>query len=208
MCDVRSQIVIDECRLCVGCLLWLINTSFLKTRQQEAQAWSCLKVAKVRVASATAGCRYLWMTSVLVELIPQSGKSMFISDSTPIHSTSYYISISHLPQPSLSSFPYTLYIILFSSSMRVPTWTTFVKTFYTFSNITTHRVQSIPALSPFNRTLALKSMPTIPFLGSLFSTSSSNNMSYPVQKTDDEWQAVLSKGMPRLSHHDILHITL
>lgn len=37
-------------------------------------------------------------------------------------------------------------------------------------------------------------MPTIPFLSSFFGTSSSQKMSYPVQKTDEEWQAVLSKG--------------
>jgi peptide-methionine (R)-S-oxide reductase len=38
-----------------------------------------------------------------------------------------------------------------------------------------------------------------PFLSSLFSTSSSNSssaMAFPVQKTDDEWRAVLSPGKP------------
>ena len=38
-------------------------------------------------------------------------------------------------------------------------------------------------------------MPTIPFIGSLFTSSNSNNMSYPVEKNDDEWRAVLNKGM-------------
>lgn len=34
----------------------------------------------------------------------------------------------------------------------------------------------------------------IPFIGSLFSTAETRKMSYPVQKTDQEWQAQLSKG--------------
>lgn len=33
------------------------------------------------------------------------------------------------------------------------------------------------------------------FMGSFFSTSNSSNMSYPVQKSDSEWQTVLSRGM-------------
>lgn len=37
-------------------------------------------------------------------------------------------------------------------------------------------------------------MPTIPFLGALFSTAESRKMSYPVQKSDSEWQAQLSPG--------------
>lgn len=38
-------------------------------------------------------------------------------------------------------------------------------------------------------------MPTIPFLGSLFSSGSSlKDMSYPIQKSDDEWRAVLNPG--------------
>lgn len=37
-------------------------------------------------------------------------------------------------------------------------------------------------------------MPTIPFLSSFFGTSSSNKMpeNYPVQKSADEWRAVLN----------------
>ena len=38
-------------------------------------------------------------------------------------------------------------------------------------------------------------MPTVPFLGSLFSTSAAKKQDmtdYPVKKTDAEWQAVLS----------------
>lgn len=38
-------------------------------------------------------------------------------------------------------------------------------------------------------------MPTIPFLGALFSTAENRKtMSHPVQKSDDEWQAQLSPG--------------
>lgn len=42
----------------------------------------------------------------------------------------------------------------------------------------------------------LKSMPTIPFLASLFSSSSASaeKMSFPVEKSREEWQAVLNKG--------------
>jgi peptide-methionine (R)-S-oxide reductase len=36
-------------------------------------------------------------------------------------------------------------------------------------------------------------MPTIPFFGSFFS-SSSQKMSYQVQKSEEEWRAVLNKG--------------
>lgn len=40
-------------------------------------------------------------------------------------------------------------------------------------------------------------MPSIPFFSSFFSsTPASNNMSYPDQRTDKEWRAVLSPGKP------------
>jgi hypothetical protein len=40
-------------------------------------------------------------------------------------------------------------------------------------------------------------MPYIPFLGSLFGSSAqaSEKMSFPDQRTPQEWQAVLNKGM-------------
>lgn len=43
-------------------------------------------------------------------------------------------------------------------------------------------------------------MPSIPFFGSFFSStsSSSDKMTYPVQKSDDEWRAVLSKEQFRI----------
>ena len=80
--------------------------------------------------------------------------------------------------------------------MRVPNWPTLLRTFYAISN-TTARASLYRAPSLSTRATVLKSMPTIPFLGSLFGTSSKNNasnMTYPVQKSDDEWQAVLDKG--------------
>jgi hypothetical protein len=80
--------------------------------------------------------------------------------------------------------------------MRTPTWSNIIRTFYTFSNCTARTQAHYKALQPFTRATIIKSMPTIPFLGSLFSSSSSSkNMSFPVQKSDDEWQAVLSKGI-------------
>jgi peptide-methionine (R)-S-oxide reductase len=78
--------------------------------------------------------------------------------------------------------------------MRVPSFPTILRTIYTFSNATARRPNTFyKALSPFNRATIL-SMPTIPFLGSLFSSSNSTKMEYPVKKSDDEWQAFLNKG--------------
>lgn len=60
------------------------------------------------------------------------------------------------------------------------------------SRFTSH----LPAIPPAyrNTTLFLTSMPTIPLLGSLFSsTANKKDMTdYPIKKTDAEWQAVLS----------------
>ena len=41
-------------------------------------------------------------------------------------------------------------------------------------------------------------MPTIPFLGALFSTAENRKMSFPVQKSDSEWQAQLNKEQFRI----------
>ena len=86
--------------------------------------------------------------------------------------------------------------ITYKDSMRVPTWPIIIRRFYTFSNYTARTHPPYKALQPLTRATILKSMPTIPFLGSLFSSSSSSSrdMSFPVQKSDDEWQAILSKG--------------
>ena len=81
--------------------------------------------------------------------------------------------------------------------MRIPTFPTIVRAFYTVSNYTAARLPAqYKAFQPITRGTVVKSMPTFPFLSSLFSTSASSrdDMSHPVQKTDDEWRAVLSKG--------------
>jgi peptide-methionine (R)-S-oxide reductase len=80
--------------------------------------------------------------------------------------------------------------------MRPPSFATLVCTFYAFTNATARLQAPQKVISPFIRATAIKSMPTIPFFGSLFSSSSSsNNMSYPDQRSDQEWRAVLNKGM-------------
>ena len=86
--------------------------------------------------------------------------------------------------------------------MRLPSFPTIIRTFYTLSNSTARTLPaSQRALAPFTRSTVVKSMPTIPFLSSFFSTSpSSKDMSYPVQKSDDEWQAVLNPGTPHSTH--------
>ena len=41
-------------------------------------------------------------------------------------------------------------------------------------------------------------MPSIPFIGAFFHTAESRKMSYPGQKSDSEWQAVLNKEQFRI----------
>lgn len=58
-----------------------------------------------------------------------------------------------------------------------------------------------PRLTPGAK--ALRAAPTIPFLGALFSSKanseeSSANMSYPDQRSEDQWRAVLSPGSSSL----------
>ncbi|KAF2423412.1 methionine-R-sulfoxide reductase-like protein SelR [Tothia fuscella] len=83
--------------------------------------------------------------------------------------------------------------------MRFTSLPTFIRTLYAFSNTT----RIFPGTSqrtlnsPLRDFLPKYYMP-IPFFGSLFSSSSSRNMSYPLQKSDDEWQAVLSKEQFRV----------
>lgn len=80
--------------------------------------------------------------------------------------------------------------------MRFPSFPTLIRTFYTISNATTSRLPaSQKALAPFTRGTVLKSMPTIPFLGSLFSSTAKDMTDYPVNKSDSEWRAVLNKGI-------------
>ncbi|KAJ5040915.1 uncharacterized protein L3040_005474 [Drepanopeziza brunnea f. sp. 'multigermtubi'] len=82
--------------------------------------------------------------------------------------------------------------------MRFPTFPTLLRTFYSLSNYSARTSTQYKALQPFTRGTVIKSMPTIPFLSSFFGTSNSTKMTYPVQKTDEEWQAVLSKEQFRV----------
>ncbi|KAL9019415.1 MAG: hypothetical protein Q9185_003307 [Variospora sp. 1 TL-2023] len=83
--------------------------------------------------------------------------------------------------------------------MRLPSFPTLIRTFFTISNATTSRLTaSQKALAPFTRGTVLKSMPTIPFLGSLFTSSAKDMTEYPVKKSDDEWRAVLNKEQFRI----------
>ncbi|KAG5981438.1 hypothetical protein E4U55_002942 [Claviceps digitariae] len=71
---------------------------------------------------------------------------------------------------------------------------------YTFSNFTRSRASSTAHLATV-RTIPLRSMSGIPFLGALFGSSSSSNsstMTYPDQRSDTEWQAVLNKEQFRI----------
>lgn len=71
------------------------------------------------------------------------------------------------------------------------------KVLFTFSNFTRLRTpHQIQAHLAQLRPVPLRSMSGIPFLGALFgsSSSSSSKMSYPDQRSDDEWRAVLNKG--------------
>lgn len=82
--------------------------------------------------------------------------------------------------------------------MRFPSFPTIIRTFYTHTSATSNTFGSASqrrrALPRFSNLKTFRSMPTIPFLGSLFSTSASKTMEYPVKKSDDEWQAVLTPG--------------
>lgn len=91
--------------------------------------------------------------------------------------------------------------------MRFPSIPTFIRTLYAVSN-TTFRASPTAAYRSIyhapQRATLLRSMPNIPFLGALFGSSASNmadNTNYPVQKTEGEWQAVLSPGMSTCIRH-------
>lgn len=95
------------------------------------------------------------------------------------------------------------------AGIKAPNTTTinaaFTKSLSTFTN--NHLNPAIAASTAFNNNLrpyhrtAIKSLPSIPFFGALFSSSSSNtsdsNMaeSFPLQKSDDEWRTVLTRGL-------------
>ena len=102
-------------------------------------------------------------------------------------------------QIHLSTASIILYKI--TSYMRFPSFPAIIRTFSLY-NLT--RIHNLPAAyraipAPFTRnTTVFRSMPTIPFLGSLFGSQQKDMTDYPVKKSDDEWQAVLSKEQFRV----------
>ncbi|KAI1141643.1 SelR-domain-containing protein [Hypoxylon sp. FL0543] len=82
--------------------------------------------------------------------------------------------------------------------MRFPPFSNLLRTFSALSHLT--RVRPLDRERLLLKPSTLKSMPTLPFLGSLFGSrsSQSSNMSYPVQKNPDEWRAVLSPEQFRI----------
>lgn len=83
--------------------------------------------------------------------------------------------------------------------MRLPSFPNLIRTLYAFSNTTLRHQATAPRSLglPLNRA-TIRSMPTIPFLGSLFGTSASEKMSYPDERSPQEWQAVLNKEQFRV----------
>lgn len=71
---------------------------------------------------------------------------------------------------------------------------------YTVSSLTRARAQSHLAPALLTRNTPLRAGMPIPFLSSLFGSSSSqaDKMSYPDKRTDDEWRAVLNKEQFRI----------
>ncbi|ETI27721.1 methionine-R-sulfoxide reductase [Cladophialophora carrionii CBS 160.54] len=96
--------------------------------------------------------------------------------------------------------------------MRFPSFPNIVRTLYTLSNATAHRLLQQPLRGTTTSTSSqvhrgvgatvLRSMPSIPFLGALFGTSASTpaaaKMTYPDTRSDDEWRAVLNKEQFRI----------
>ncbi|KAH8763156.1 methionine-R-sulfoxide reductase B2 [Diaporthe sp. PMI_573] len=76
-----------------------------------------------------------------------------------------------------------------------------LRTLYTLSNFTRSRASQPTSLlnSSPRRANSLRSMP-IPMIGGLFTSEArdSSKMPYPVEKTDDEWRAVLNKEQFRI----------
>ncbi|RHZ57269.1 Peptide methionine sulfoxide reductase B2, chloroplastic [Aspergillus turcosus] len=71
--------------------------------------------------------------------------------------------------------------------LRILTTTPFI------TSVTRRSITRIPF--PISRTTALKAAPAIPFLSSFFSSTAKaeeSNMSYPDQRSEAEWRAVLS----------------
>ncbi|KAI0477652.1 SelR-domain-containing protein [Xylariaceae sp. FL0804] len=68
--------------------------------------------------------------------------------------------------------------------MRLPH---LLRSLYAFSSFARVRPSAAQHQALHRNPSPLRSMPTIPFLGSLFSSSSSSKMSYPDERTPDEW---------------------
>jgi len=81
--------------------------------------------------------------------------------------------------------------------MRIPSFPTILRTFYTVSNTTRLLPQfnATSALQPLYSKAALAYNPSMGFISSFFTSTPKQEMSFPVNKTKNEWQAVLSPGM-------------
>lgn len=81
--------------------------------------------------------------------------------------------------------------------MRHPLFQTLIRSL-TLTNLTTRLTSPSSRLTHQLQPLILRnstiyrSMPSIPFLGSLFTSPAKDMTDYPVKKSDDEWQAVLN----------------
>jgi peptide-methionine (R)-S-oxide reductase len=100
--------------------------------------------------------------------------------------------------------------------MRFPSFPTFLRAFHTVTNTTSTFIRTSPAntlgrafYSSPQRAVLYRSMPSIPFLGALFGSSSAmpdkDNTKYPVQKTEGEWHAQLSPGTFPYTHTILPH---
>ena len=77
--------------------------------------------------------------------------------------------------------------------MRFSSVSSILRTFYALSHFARVRAVSETFPRSYLQRTTIRSMPSIPFLGSLFSsTPASSKMSYPDERTKDEWRAVLS----------------
>jgi peptide-methionine (R)-S-oxide reductase len=97
--------------------------------------------------------------------------------------------------------------------MRIPRLPNILRSFIALGTVSAStrylQTRTTNALTPTSTTTILKSMPTIPFLSSFFGTSSaSSKMSYPDNRSDDEWRAVLNKGMPHLPQSPHQHTNM
>jgi len=76
--------------------------------------------------------------------------------------------------------------------MHIPSQPSLFRTLHSLSNYTIHRAPHPFVGSRATAAFRWWSMPTIPFIGAFFHTAESRKMSYPVQKSEGEWQAQLS----------------